>query len=87
MWGPVLGSDGTIFPCTVMGNLAWFDEMTPKTMIGSEPFENICRNLNKNMIDGGNNFSKICDKCTFYTYNFQKKGTLENTFFKRVVLS
>lgn len=82
--GPILGPDGSVYPCASIGNASWFQNFDFLKNINEHSLDTIWASYKEMLQDDASSLRHVCMRCTFYTQSFRTKGT-ENSAYFRVV--
>ena len=85
--GPVLDVDGTVYPCTPMGNVSWFEKLDWVESIDKYPLSTILKKYISFAMDKESPMSKICSKCTFSAHAYKRIGANADIYFKTVFIN
>lgn len=82
-WGPILGSDGAVFPCSTVANISVIEDTNWIKNIDDDDIEDIYRDLKTQVRDESSEFCKLCKKCMFHPSSIHPNGHVANTYFTR----
>jgi pyruvate-formate lyase-activating enzyme len=84
--GPVLGPRGHILPCGLVSNCEWFEDLSWTYKIQDMPLAEINERYKAALQDDNSELRQLCQRCTFWSHAYRKKGTLTSTYYHEEIL-